>query len=420
MKAAVMAVTNETGDSTVSLECEVSKNLLKHSPFLNLPGNNREGIAGASNQNQNQNQNQNGGQSISRSNSLENSGNDSFRQVPIDHHDQGQDQGQAQQYYDGQGMYYTNQPISADSTQKVCYPSILHSLHMTPCMAPVHPIHMQDQESYALPINGDESYHQAAHQNGGKWFYVYNTEGEEPSPQMTAIPQQVYYQCGDAYAWGYQTNSSISSGVTDSENSDSGSPHNGAEQYPYNYGMIPGTPLSNDENDVSHGQVLLPQQEYTSYITSPLITQQVNIDPSRTYPPYVGYAHAQPMQQNPHYIFQPTLSGVSPQINGNGYFPTGVPTSGYRYSPKGAAMNGIQTSMSQTMHSPLGNYQQQQIYSHQSPCTFQGSRSMPMNLGPTHLSYNTMIDVQECPPAIHRQPFMRKASLTLHKIKAFA
>lgn len=405
MKAAVLAVENEIGDSTVSLECEVSKNLLKHSPFLRVTGN-KEGTIPPVVTNPLR-------MSVpEESLAPESHGSTPIVSVPVLQYEQNYEPIQDHYYDQGHCVYYTNTAsISGDSSPKMCYPTMMHSMHIAPYMAPVHPTHLQNGEPYNVSRNVEESCPQPVHPNG-KWLYVYDTETED---HVSPVQQEIYYQCSDQYAWAYHTNNSMSTGVTDGEGSDCSTPQNGLDVYPDNYGLMPGTPL-NEEIDGNHGQGQGQSQEPTSYMSSPSLPQQVNMHGMKTYPHYVGYQ--QQIPQSGHYVFQPSHSGSSPQVANRAYYSPTVSTSNYRYSPKVATYS---PPMSQpVIRSPVGPYQQQ-LYPVQAAYPFHGSHTIPY-CSPRHgsFSYSSMVDAPECVSQNCRQPFIKKASATLQRFKALA
>jgi hypothetical protein len=411
MKAAVLAVENEIGDSTVSLECEVSKNLLKHSPFLRMAGNKE------------------GGLSPIVTNLLRMPSAEDLTTIPENHapaqnhvptpvvsapivqYEQNYEPIQDHYYDQGHCVYYTNSAsISGDSSPKICYPTMMHSMHMAPFMAPVHPTHLQNGDSYNVSRSGEEPCPQPVVPNG-KWLYVYDTETDD---HVAPLQQEIYYQCADQYGWTYHANNSMSTtGVTDSEGSDCSTPQNGLDLYPESYGLMPGTPNVNEEIDPSHS--LTQSQDTSTYMNSPNLPQQVNIHGMKTYPQYIGYQ--QQIPQNGHYVFQPPLSG-SPQVNNRAYYSPVVAASNYRFSPKVATY--LPPLTQPVIRSPVGPYQQQ-LYPVQGPYPFQGNHTIPY-CSPRHgsFSYSSMVDTTDCVSQNCKQPFIKKASAALQRFKSLA
>ena len=410
MKAAVLAVENEIGDSTVSLECEVSKNLLKHSPFLRMTGN-KESALSPIVTNPSKMPSSDDLTAPENHAAAQNHAPAPVVSVPIVQYEQNYEPIQDHYYDQAHCVYYTNSAsISGDSTPKICYPTIMHSMHMAPYMAPVHPTHLQNGDSYNVSRSGEEPCPQPVHPNG-KWLYVYDTETDD---HVTPLQQEIYYQCSDQYGWTYHANNSMSTtGVTDSEGSDCSTPQNGLDPYPDSYGLVPNTPVVNEESDPSHS--LSQSQDASTYMNSPNLPQQVNMHGMKTYPHYVGYQ--QQIPQSGHYVFQPSLSG-SPQVANRAYYSPVVTASNYRYSPKVASYSPPLAQP--VLRSPVGPYQQQ-LYPVQSPYPFQGNHTIPY-CSPRHgsFSYSSMVDATESVSQNCKQPFIKKASATLQRFKALA
>lgn len=327
-----------------------------------------------------------------------------------------------QEYYEQcQRVYYRSPSVSGDSTPKMCYPSMIHPIHMAPCMTTVHPIQLQNMKQYDMTTNSPDSYQQGGAAQG-KWLYVYGTETEKRVQYMQpmAAHQHICYSCPeDQYAWA--TNTSGSTSMTDGEGSDCSSPHSVPEYLHGSHDLVPEASNSNspDGHDLvkcdSYDQGMMSQPEYTTYMTSTHMSQQDELHLSRSYPsPYVTYV--QPMQRNSHYIFQATHPDGSPILSNRAYYSPSIASPTHLSSPQVTAQ--YSPIMTQSTHSPLGTYQTT-IHALHSPNLFQGNRTFPCRTDRSGcMSYSSMVDLPVNMPKNNRQPFIRKASVTLQKFKS--
>ena len=414
MKAAVLAAQNETGDLTVTLECEVSKNLIKCSTYLSLSGNlnkveptttPRPGPTPEPSP------------LIKTTVSLDDMQPEVYYNPPMMRWTTCNEEQIYEQISGHENVYYANSVSSLDSSPNMCYahpsPIPMRPIYLTPWKPHRHQVMTKNQGSYPTIITDE---------------YI-PAEMQIPMCQQMAYSYPEQQQQQSLYMQ-VRNNNTLSGTMTDAESSAASSPSVSCEQITSTFNI-----------NASEEMMQSSQTEYVSYVNGPTSGQgyqppHVQAHLTRSYPSYQGHPiqTQQPvMQQSQPYIYQSLLMSSSPQMSSKVFYPTQTAASSchfddgqIRYSP----------DVSQTLYYPQGTYSQH-MYPSPVPIPYHIHNNMSMTYPPNQIpqdarqystlytsivenhnfqdqSLNQNLNVEQ----VHHAPFRKKATATLQRFKA--
>ena len=410
MKAAVLAAQNETGDSTVTLECEVSKNFIKCSTYLSESGNLSKveatpvaGLATAP--------------PIKACTSQDDNQPEMYYMQPMMRWTTCNGEQINEQVSGQENVYYTNPIRSLDSSPIMCYvhPSTMHPIYVDSWKPQDHRVVAQHQGSYQPLMTGE---------------YV-AAETQVPMCQQMVYP----YVEQQPQQWAYmQVNSNhvVTEVTTEADNSGATSPSLSCDHAP-----------SGSNLTVLEDRMALNHAECISYGDGPTMDQgshptQVQAHLTRTYPPYQGQSihpgqmqqqmqpvmqQMQPViQQKHHFVYQSLSMSSSPQLTTRVFYPAQAPTTTRQFDD-GQLCFSPDVPQTVFYHEPA---YPQHVYS--SPVPYQIQSSMSMTYPPSPSSQQTQyptpfmsIVESHCNydhDQARRQPFRKKATATLQRFKA--
>lgn len=413
MKAAVLAAQNETGDSTVTLECEVSKNLIKCSTYLSLSGNLNKVEPTTT---PGPGPTPEPAPLIKATVSLDDMQPEVYYTPPMLRWTTCNGEQVNEQISGHDNVYYTNAVSSLDSSPKMCYahpsPIPMRPIYLTPWKPHRHQIMTKNQGSYPTIITGE---------------YI-------PAEMQIPMCQQMAYSYPEQHQqqWAYmqvRNNNIVSGTMTDAESSGTSSPSLSCEQIASTFNV-------NSPEEMMQSS----QTEYVSYVNGPTMGQglqptHVQAHLTRSYPSYQGHPiQTQPvMQQNQPYIYQSLSMSSSPQMASKVFYPTQTAPSSCQFDDDQICYS---PDVSQTLYYPQGAYSQHMYPSPvQIPYHIHNNMSMtyPPSPIPQHAQqystlYTSVVENQNFQnhslnqnvnlEQVHHAPFRKKATATLQRFKA--
>lgn len=400
MKAAVLAAQNETGDSTVTLECEVSKNFIKCSTYLSESGNLSKveptPIAGPAL-----------APPIKTCTSQDDNQPEMYYAPPMMRWTTCNGEQINEQVSGQENAYYTNPIRSLDSSPMMCYvhPSTMHPIYVDTWKPNDHRVVAQHQGSYQTLMTGE---------------YI-AAETQVPMCQQMAYPYLEQHQQQWAYVQ-VNNNHVVTEVTTRADNSGATSPSLSCDQAP-----------SGCSVNVLEERTVLNQAECISYGDGTTMDQgspqptQVQAHLTRTYPPYQGQPihpiQMQPvMQQKQHFVYQSLSMSSSPQMTARVFYPAQASTANRQFDD-GQLCFSPDVPQTVFYHEPA---YQQHVYS--SPVPFQIQSNMSMTYPPSPIPQQTQYStpfmsivenhVSHDYDQVRRQPFRKKATATLQRFKA--